>query len=557
MTLDPRLYEEMSQLLGALCEWRIDAAGARRLQELVVENPAARQFYIQYMHVHAGLVRLTAIEPEAELLGRLEALLPKSSSSHPETRSAKTSRLPTLPGANPGLRETLPIESLVRLALARATWAAIAAAAAVVIVLALPGWWRDWQLTERRPGEAPPVATPAFVATLARAPGCRWDSSQLPTEVGARLLPGRLRLAEGQALVEFDSGARVLVQGPAVLDLQSAMAAQLLSGQVTVEAPARARGFTIETLAAKVIDLGTAFGLSVEPSGANELHVLEGIVELEPCADRKSLGKEQLLAGQARRLDARSNSSWVEIPLQAARFVREGLATQPAAGPRQLADDFDGEALDPDKWRIVTEGIAPGGARVEQTGGRVELANRGYLVTAEEFDPRAVGPLSIRGRWTFNSTKEYLQILTRCSAEPTGDHGETASGIEFNVDVGSDKVGISERLDGRTTPVGGGDFHVRKGDVVEFEIFDDGLHLRFTVNKVGVDGAGVTIAGTSGLDFARDYVVFHNRERLPASRTLRTFFPEAPPYQEMVSYLDDVTIEVGGKADSAAVKPTK
>jgi hypothetical protein len=33
---------------------------------------------------------------------------------------------------------------------------------------------------------------------------------------------------------------------------------------------------------------------------------------------------------------------------------------------------------------------------------RIEMLDRGYLVTIDEFDPSSVGPLTISGTWTFD-----------------------------------------------------------------------------------------------------------------------------------------------------------
>src|SRR5262249_62216709 len=50
------------------------------------------------------------------------------------------------------------------------------------------------------------------VATLADSKACKWDGGTLPTEPGARLGAGRLRLAEGVARVVFGRGAEVNIE---------------------------------------------------------------------------------------------------------------------------------------------------------------------------------------------------------------------------------------------------------------------------------------------------------------------------------------------------------
>src|ERR1043165_6930619 len=121
-----------------------------------------------------------------------------------------------------------------------------------------------------------PAAPAQPVATMVRSQGARWDREGALPE-GSRLLQGRLRLTEGRAAIQFDSGAVMLLSGPADLDLESRGRALLRSGKVTVEA-SEAYGFTVRTAAGEVVDLGTEFAVAVESTGATEVHVLQGEV---------------------------------------------------------------------------------------------------------------------------------------------------------------------------------------------------------------------------------------------------------------------------------------
>ena len=61
------------------------------------------------------------------------------------------------------------------------------------------------------------------LATLTAAANCLWRSTDLPTDVSARLAAGELELAEGLAEITFNSGARVTLEGPAWLRLRGEM----------------------------------------------------------------------------------------------------------------------------------------------------------------------------------------------------------------------------------------------------------------------------------------------------------------------------------------------
>jgi hypothetical protein len=100
---------------------------------------------------------------------------------------------------------------------------------------------------------------------------------------GRDMRPGKtLRLERGLAEIEFDRGARVILQGPAGLDLVSGSSARLLYGTLTARVPAHARGFTVLSPSGRVVDLGTEFGLSVDRGGATSIRVFKGEVEAFP-----------------------------------------------------------------------------------------------------------------------------------------------------------------------------------------------------------------------------------------------------------------------------------
>lgn len=144
----------------------------------------------------------------------------------------------------------------------------------------------------------PPAPPPGPVATLLRVEGARWEREGVLPE-GRRLLQGRLRLLEGKAAILFDSGAVMVLAGPADLDLESRGRALLHSGKVTVEA-SEAYGFTIRTPKGEVVDLGTEFAVAVESGGATEVHVLQGEVAWERPSEKTRL----LQTGQAVRFES-------------------------------------------------------------------------------------------------------------------------------------------------------------------------------------------------------------------------------------------------------------
>ncbi|OGV70704.1 MAG: hypothetical protein A2283_16605 [Lentisphaerae bacterium RIFOXYA12_FULL_48_11] len=124
------------------------------------------------------------------------------------------------------------------------------------------------------------------IATLSETVQCQWAGGTLPTEQGANLLHGRLRLTSGLATVTFTSGARVVMEGPVDMELISPMKCKLYSGLVVAHVPKQAINFEIETPKAKVFDLGTEFALSVNPQGNTQVRVINGLIEAQPNQSR-------------------------------------------------------------------------------------------------------------------------------------------------------------------------------------------------------------------------------------------------------------------------------
>ena len=83
----------------------------------------------------------------------------------------------------------------------------------------------------------------------------------------------------------------------------------------------RAKGFTVETPSATLVDLGTEFGADVDRSGNGEVHVFRGEVIVHPrsLTDSRPL---RLSEAQATRVDAASATpSGIEV--DSARFSRQ------------------------------------------------------------------------------------------------------------------------------------------------------------------------------------------------------------------------------------------
>lgn len=196
-------------------------------------------------------------------------------------------------------------------------------------------------------------------------------------------------------------------------------------------------------------------------------------------------------------------------------------------GPILLQDRFNDNSLDAAKWTVNTA-IPQGGASVTETNNRIQLVGRAHLNTLNQIDPAAVGGLTVRGRWTFQSGDDVMAVLTRSTGTPDTSFGETTGGVQFTA-TETNPVG-SVNIGGRgTASVTGGinaNLTILAGETYDFQAVDSGSGLSFVVKQVGGPKAGVATA-FSTTNMATDFVTFHNRE------------------SGRVSHLDNVVIAAG------------
>jgi hypothetical protein len=320
------LPAEFFDLVDAYCSGLLDDAGAARLESYLLGSPEARRHFVAYFQHHTELhfaVRAgRAVDAVLERLAS-EDRVAGAGAGDPAHRRRPWS----VPGRWMGLA------------------ALVAAAAAVVAWLGVglgPGIGRRPPVT-RAAGD--PAA--ANVAWLVNAQDCRWaDAGQRP---GRDMRAGKdLHLARGLAEIEFDGGARVILQGPASLRLLSGRSARLLRGTMTARVSPRARGFTVLTPHNRVVDLGTEFGLSVDDEGAAEVRVFTGEVVAYPLVPDRAAGPGVTIRqDQAARLDGRTVDREPPDPgSDPVRYIR-AIEPPPVITPRTLRLDFSRPAPGP------------------------------------------------------------------------------------------------------------------------------------------------------------------------------------------------------------------
>jgi hypothetical protein len=128
------------------------------------------------------------------------------------------------------------------------------------------------------------------------------DASNQEPEIGNRKstihLGDRLAFKSGLLEITYDTGAKVILEGPAAYEVESSAGGYLSIGRLTARLEKRSElrdqrselagqksesinheSFSVRTPTAVVTDLGTEFGVAVNEKGRTEVHVLQGLVE--------------------------------------------------------------------------------------------------------------------------------------------------------------------------------------------------------------------------------------------------------------------------------------
>ncbi|MBN2843463.1 MAG: FecR domain-containing protein [Sedimentisphaerales bacterium] len=221
----------------------------------------AREFYIGFMKVHSGLRMISAeILPETASKNNasLNDLLQGLSEYEQE---APEVIIPT--ELNPELELVIDTPSGIRIR-KKSKWENLLLLGSIAAA-----------------GVMFPPAMNREVATITDMLSARWQNNGVRYETGTRLFKReRMLLEEGLAELEFDNGVRLTIESPASFKVRSDMQIDLEYGRLFATVPGRASGFTVKTRVAKVVDIGTRFGVEVDKAGAVSLHVIQGQTKL-------------------------------------------------------------------------------------------------------------------------------------------------------------------------------------------------------------------------------------------------------------------------------------
>jgi ferric-dicitrate binding protein FerR (iron transport regulator) len=280
-------------------------AGHDEFQQLLRSSSEARRRYGELSEVHG----MMAIVCDGAAMPQLEPA-ESAASSHPSQ------------GAKP----------IVWLA-----WSGWAVAAALVFLLLV--WDRSPETVQAVDGHSVERSVIAEMelprAFLSRSIAAKWKGGSPEVAVASEIGEEWMDLQAGVLQLDFRSGARAVVQGPARLRVEDESSVKMAHGMLTVLAGEGDKPFTVTTPTATIVDIGTEFGVAARYSGETDVHVFDGIVDVS-VAD-STAAATRLEAGEAYR--AGQGGAGATLPFDAEPFTAIRVHTLSLTQPVRLQFD--------------------------------------------------------------------------------------------------------------------------------------------------------------------------------------------------------------------------
>ncbi len=373
--------EQLEKLLDAYFEGNLDATSREDLDQLITSSGDARKKFWD----------------RAGIEGSLESWAARSRGESMAI-PAPAARLPT------AWKRHLPAIS---------GWAAAAALLVAWLVQTHPAAKSPAPPASDSASLPPPVVTVTHetpVAYLSRVNGLAADSHMRP---GQSLVAGReVTLREGLLELDFYSGARVSIQGPARFVPESDMRLTVAEGSVQVDVPDSAKGFKLVLPDGTVTDFGTSFGVVVTKEKTSRLQVSRGEIELAGTKDGGAA--KRIFQGQAFSLAETNGSKPIAFHPMA---VEASLESNSAADDRRRAAGWDElcAALATDPSLLVHFRFLP-----DEEGSR-EILNRSSAPNTPRTGTVIAAEWS-RGRWEGKPALAFHNPADRVRVDIPGEY---------------------------------------------------------------------------------------------------------------------------------------
>jgi hypothetical protein len=245
MTTSLSPVDELRALADIACDGALTKSDAARLERLLSGNASAQQYYL----AHVCLARRLRWE-FAHRVQESTPLCPPP--------PAPTALSITFPGTTGYLSSGWPVAYLITTVVF-----GIGALIGAFTYVSQPGH------VALRSATPPAPAIPPAANSVGRVTGmvdCRWTDPDAAAIQHANVPLGRrFSLSSGLMEITYNTGAKVLLQGPVTYAVESRNGGFMSVGKLTGKIGAReARGFVVRTPTATITDLGTEFGVETD-----------------------------------------------------------------------------------------------------------------------------------------------------------------------------------------------------------------------------------------------------------------------------------------------------
>ncbi len=371
-------WHDLDRLLDRVLDGLHTAEDATRLNQILRADADACRHYVSYLQLHGrlcwgerglGTSQLrglgTSVPSEAgsgegsgfgvqevakSEVPNQEILDPSSFTRHPSDAPDSEPLIPPIIiDTSPALPSSVFSSSL-------GGWLLSYGIATVLMAAAVLGAWvytvsHDNQLAGadnsrelRAPGNAglgtvsPRLEEPESVGRITGIADCRWANPETAPEAAAPVpLARKYELVSGLLEITYDTGAKVILQGPCTYEIESATGGFLSLGKLTARVENAVPQspnpksqilnpkFVVRTPTAVVTDLGTEFGVEVTREGDTDTQVFQGNIRVVTGAGGDGVTADRVChEGEAVRVDRKRTGIRTITPEQnaAGRFVR-------------------------------------------------------------------------------------------------------------------------------------------------------------------------------------------------------------------------------------------
>ncbi len=309
MNSQANTFQEMRELIDLSLEGSITPDQFARLESLILAGPDNKRYYCEYLNMSVGLERFYsrssvpamweqgAVYTDSLLdeLAREELTAPSIERVEVQQEQAIRERAEII---------RLPFRQRVNKSVLAIAVTGIAALLMMVFYV-----------------QHVPSRTAIAVVTHVLNPVWHNVEDKIQTDEWLHNTDDARFLQSGIIQIEFFSGVKATIEGPAEFSVPTDDQIKLRFGKLHAFVSPAATGFTIRTPSAKVIDLGTEFGVKTELDGSTEVHVFRGKTMLMAGGEQPESRVETLSSGDAKAVNS-AGTTVRDIVIEEGAFAR-------------------------------------------------------------------------------------------------------------------------------------------------------------------------------------------------------------------------------------------